>query len=241
MFCPACGKTIPDDSKFCLHCGTPMPIFSSTQEDLKQYSQKTHDTDCPSCGQKDLVQKVESVVNEGVVKGSVAGYSVKSISELARYFFLPEMPAGNTINSKMMLVDNKQRVLWRIMRYKRSLLYYCHRDFIVFIPGQDIIINPSETQSYYVDNIEGKYCVIQSIVESCLLTADRYFVARVPAKNKQIVDIVKVKSDEFYPIRIKEDDKSHSALVNQLKHDGWVVIEKELKPAPWFEWVLTNI
>lgn len=25
MFCPACGKQIPDESKFCLHCGHALP------------------------------------------------------------------------------------------------------------------------------------------------------------------------------------------------------------------------
>jgi len=24
MFCPTCGKSIPEESKFCLHCGAPV-------------------------------------------------------------------------------------------------------------------------------------------------------------------------------------------------------------------------
>ncbi len=31
MYCPNCGKKIPDDSKFCLHCGKPINKPKSTQ------------------------------------------------------------------------------------------------------------------------------------------------------------------------------------------------------------------
>ena len=31
MYCPACGKTIADDSSFCQHCGKPIPGAKQTQ------------------------------------------------------------------------------------------------------------------------------------------------------------------------------------------------------------------
>ena len=128
-----------------------------------------------------LYKKFESVADGGTSKFHSPSGSGQSTTELARYFTLPDMPKDRSLfNNKMILPDLKERVEWRIKRHRRSLLYYCHRDHIVFNPGQDMIFEPSEVQSYLQDNIEKRYCVIQSYLKMGLLTGERYFVARAP-------------------------------------------------------------
>jgi len=47
MECAACGKTIPRDSKFCIHCGSPQSLLehdsvSSTKEEGGEYKISNH-------------------------------------------------------------------------------------------------------------------------------------------------------------------------------------------------------
>ena len=34
IYCLSCGKSIPDDSKFCTFCGTPTPVVDPKQPNL---------------------------------------------------------------------------------------------------------------------------------------------------------------------------------------------------------------
>lgn len=217
MFCPSCGKSISDESKFCLHCGTRIPENSGDHPTAKISPLVAQaNTGCPLCGQMDSVQKVEAVVSEGT-----AG---QSITRLANHFILPAMPKG----------DAQKWVLWRIIRYKRSLLYYCHRDHVAYIPGQETVIEPAEVQSYYINNIEGKYCLIGIKLESRWMTGDWYFAAYVPNKNKAIVEVTKVKINDFWQLRKDmtnvKDVKAHAELVQQLEREGWLLVERGFEP-----------
>lgn len=234
MFCPSCGKPIPDESKFCLHCGTPIPEKSTSNLISQTRPSTTQVIYCPRCRRVDAVQKVESILDEGTANVQASGTSGLSTTKLAQYFTLPDMPKDHT-------TINKDRVVWRIKRYKRSMLYYCHRDHVVFVPGEDMIIEPSGVQSYLADNIIKKYCVIQSIIKSGWVTAEHYFVARVPIMDKLVADTASVKSNEFSLRFVTENMKAHAELVQQLQNQGWQLIEEEFKPAPWFEWLFSRI
>ena len=43
MQCPSCGKTIPDDSTFCNHCGQPVTVRASE-------AQESVSVNCARCG-----------------------------------------------------------------------------------------------------------------------------------------------------------------------------------------------
>jgi DNA-directed RNA polymerase subunit RPC12/RpoP len=239
MFCPSCGKSIPDESSFCLHCGTRVPQQSTAQlgSITATHSQQSG-IRCPRCGQMDFVQKVESVADGGTATFQSSSGSGQSTTDLARHFALPDMPKDHSLfNNKGILPDLRERVEWRIKRYRRSFLYYCHRDHIVFISGQDMIIEPSEVQSYLQDNIENRYCVIQTHLKMGLLKGEGYFVARGPTKKGVTSDIAEVKCEALYPRYIKKDSKSHAQIVRHLQENGWQLVETEFKPAPWFEWL----
>ena len=64
MNCPSCGKTIPDESKFCNHCGNPISASKALGVIVScarcAGSGKTGglfgDSDCPACRGKGTVR-----------------------------------------------------------------------------------------------------------------------------------------------------------------------------------------
>jgi hypothetical protein len=67
MYCPSCGKTIPDESTNCEHCGNPVYRSAPAQEDgipvtcaRCSGSGRTRgmfgESDCPACGGKGQIR-----------------------------------------------------------------------------------------------------------------------------------------------------------------------------------------
>jgi len=58
MVCTKCGKNNPDDSKFCVFCGTPIVIqndtqtIETTQQNIDNKGELEKSTVCPSCGEE---------------------------------------------------------------------------------------------------------------------------------------------------------------------------------------------
>lgn len=59
MFCMHCGSLVPEDSNFCIECGTPVqvqqPVEETTQPTTAQITSEkitppTEPIRCPSCG-----------------------------------------------------------------------------------------------------------------------------------------------------------------------------------------------
>ncbi len=57
MFCPSCGKSIPEESKYCLHCGKPISTTEASQAEQSSYS------DNPPAYFKDVGYKLGNITD----------------------------------------------------------------------------------------------------------------------------------------------------------------------------------
>lgn len=63
MKCSKCGAEIPSDSKFCVECGTPVPV--EEQRIARLRDEEERGVKCPHCGSTRL-QMISDVHGDGV-------------------------------------------------------------------------------------------------------------------------------------------------------------------------------
>lgn len=77
MFCPACGKQLPEDSRFCLACGKKL----ATASDVKRAYMRLKDA-AVYCGMSTSLLMKRHAMGEGpprIKKGRCVLYSVKAL------------------------------------------------------------------------------------------------------------------------------------------------------------------
>jgi hypothetical protein len=70
MYCPSCGKTIPDSSAFCMHCGRTTGLVAVEQQAPPRPVFPPGAPLCPNCGQIDSAQNVMGIIAAGTSSGT---------------------------------------------------------------------------------------------------------------------------------------------------------------------------
>lgn len=101
MRCQRCHKSLEDNPKFCVHCGTKIEPVNAQEEEIGAVDQYFFNTrnKCQHCGQIKPLKKVHFYKNIGMLLArrnqEIQGYFCKScINKLFREYFLTDLFLG---------------------------------------------------------------------------------------------------------------------------------------------------
>ena len=89
MYCPNCGKQIPEQSTFCAYCGSQQSASKSSSKEIKQ----TGKIVCPKCEKDDQIQNVYAIYTNGTSSTQLDYRTATSTTQLASRLSPPKNKA----------------------------------------------------------------------------------------------------------------------------------------------------